>query len=467
MRYEAAAIASDKRLQQLVEAREQKAVVAELRSQLVARGNIVSVSIVDSEDRLLASVDRGTPLNEEREHQLMVVLPLADAALQQVSSANGPHAATASEPNPLGVSEANPAAPQLHVLFATPKARFLEFAEMGEFIEAYGKLEARRSADEETYLLAFSALLGVTIVAAVSVGILLARSVTRRISKLANATRRVGAGDLSIRVSETHPDEIGDLSRAFNRMLAEVANSRDRIEYLSRLASWQEMAKRLAHEIKNPLTPIQLAVQEVHRRLSDVPADQRALLDITLEIVQTEVQTLHRLVSEFSEFARLPESKLERADLFQFLREMQQETDLHSHHLATLADAAIPEGVNVNFELPSQPAPVQLDRQMMRRVLVNLIRNAVQACARASNPSIAVSARRAGSRYEVFVDDNGPGVPAEIREHVFEPYMTTKENGTGLGLAIVKKIVIDHAGTIEMLASPSGGARVRLALPIA
>ena len=137
---------------------------------------------------------------------------------------------------------------------------------MSQFVDTYKQVERRRESDEQSYVYAFAALLGITIVAAVGVGTLLARGVSSRLGELADATKRVGAGDLSIRVPEDGAAEIADLAGAFNRMLGEVEASRARIEYLQRIGAWQEMARRLAHEIKNPLTPIQLAVQEVHRR---------------------------------------------------------------------------------------------------------------------------------------------------------------------------------------------------------
>src|SRR5690606_24292442 len=150
-------------------------------------------------------------------------------------------------------------------------------------------------------------------------GSLFARGVTTRVDELAEATERVAEGDLSVRVSERGSDEISDFARAFNKMLAEVESSRARIEYLQRIGAWQEMARRLAHEIKNPLTPIQLAVQEIHRRYPESNPEYQKLLDTSLEIVEDEVGTLRRLVSEFSNFARLPRAKLEPADLGEFL----------------------------------------------------------------------------------------------------------------------------------------------------
>jgi nitrogen fixation/metabolism regulation signal transduction histidine kinase len=301
-------------------------------------------------------------------------------------------------------------------------------------------------------------------VIALAAGALVSRSVVRRVSALAGATRQVASGDLSIRVAEIPMDEVGALGAAFNRMLGEVETSRNRIEYLSRLASWQEMARRLAHEIKNPLTPIQLAVQEVHRRLVGLPEEHRKLLDIALEIVEAEVGTLRRLVTEFSQFARLPESHIEASDLRDFLADLEREVVARGDFFLDLAAAQVPANLSLEFVIPNGPAPLAFDAQMLRRVAVNLIRNAAQAC-HAVGGKIRVSAKRVSDGYELCFDDDGPGVPAQTRAQVFEPYVTTKDDGTGLGLAIVKKIVMDHRGDVEMLVSPTGGARVRISLP--
>jgi nitrogen fixation/metabolism regulation signal transduction histidine kinase len=223
------------------------------------------------------------------------------------------------------------------------------------------------------------------------------------------------------------------------------------------------MARRLAHEIKNPLTPIQLAVQEVHQRLADLSPEQRRLLDTALEIVESEVQTLRRLVGEFSDFARLPESHIQAADLFEFLGEFEKEGQVPGVFQPDPNDDT--PAPQVRFDVPDAEAPALLDRQLMRRVFLNLVHNAVQACRpRAAN--IRITAKRAAEFYEILFDDDGPGVEQALRPRVFEPYVTTKDDGTGLGLAIVKKIVIEHRGHIEMLQSPQGGARVRLLLPI-
>jgi nitrogen fixation/metabolism regulation signal transduction histidine kinase len=266
-------------------------------------------------------------------------------------------------------------------------------------------------------------------------------------------------------VPESSDDELGELARAFNRMLAEVEASRARIEYLQRISAWQEMARRLAHEIKNPLTPIQLAVQDIHRRYDGQNQDYRALLDTTLEVVEDEVATLRRLVSEFSDFARLPRAELERADLVEFLKELSERPLLPEDERQRNREAASTDGESsvITFEIPPTAAPVELDRQMLRRVVINLVRNAAQALG--GKGRIVVRLGRDGDFWNLDVEDDGPGVPEDLREAIFDPYVTTKTDGTGLGLSIVKKIVIEHHGSISAAKGSLGGARLRIRLP--
>ncbi len=475
MREEGAAIALSPSLRRAVAARDRAATQAELFGKLEQHTSLVSLSVVfptaqgaspapeaareahdaapepvplELEGIVFANAHRGKPLDPARENQLEVRRPLSEAP-----SADG--------------------GPELVLVFAADKARFDELTEMGQFIDTYKVVDRRSKEDIRGYVLAFTALLGLTIFGAVAVGSLLARSVAVRLAELAKATERVGAGNLSVRVSEAGNDEISALARAFNRMLGEVEGSRSRIEYLQRVSAWQEMARRLAHEIKNPLTPIQLAVQEIHRRYRGPDQEFRGLLDTTLEIVQDEVGTLRRLVTEFSDFARLPQARLARADLAEFLAEQRRQVEGVEHDEASSVGEELSVlrfgGVRPSFDwrLPDSAAPVAIDRQMLRRVLLNLLQNAADALAEAkvAQPSIVVTLGKEGDFYTVDVDDNGPGIPAAMRDVIFDPYVTTKQSGTGLGLAIVKKIAIEHGGTVQAKLAPSGGARLRLTLP--
>ncbi len=292
----------------------------------------------------------------------------------------------------------------------------------------------------------------------------LSRRVTRRVALVAEATKRVGSGDLSVVLPIESKDEVGELTRAFNDMVRDMRTSRDRIDYLSRVSAWQDFARRLAHEIKNPLTPIQLAVQEVHRRYTGSDLTFKKSLDDARSIIEEEVATLRRLVGEFSSFAKLPEAHLDDADLVEFANEA----------FRTLAAIGSPEKagdalVDVRCEAPNGPIAVRIDAMMLKRCVDNLVRNAVQAV-RAAGPAsglVVLTVRQEGSNALLEVQDNGSGVAAADQMRVFYPYYTTKADGTGLGLAIVKKVVLDHGGDIECLSAKGGGALFRIRLPLA
>jgi nitrogen fixation/metabolism regulation signal transduction histidine kinase len=230
------------------------------------------------------------------------------------------------------------------------------------------------------------------------------------------------------------------------------------------------MARRLAHEIKNPLTPTLLAVEECHRKYNGADAPFRKLLDTTLEVVEEEVGTLRRLVGEFSSFARLPRAELAEGDLGDFLREQVNHALLLreeiTHKVAKPGEEEPSNRVVIDWRIPEVPMPVNLDRQMLHQVLSNILRNALQAVtAHRERGRIEVSVATEHEAFGIIVDDDGPGVPVNMRDSVFDPYVTTKAEGTGLGLAIVKKIVVEHGGTIDAGSSPIGGARFRIRIP--
>ncbi|MBX3258911.1 MAG: HAMP domain-containing protein [Labilithrix sp.] len=409
--------------------------------------------------KTMAHRDRGRPVDAATEKSLSQIYPLTD----------------------------EPEGPCVLATYAVSSKRLDELESAGEVVKRYHQIEASRSDVYQGYLNVYALLLGVTLVLTVPLGIFLARGVTRRINRLSAAINLVAEGDLTVRVPVTGSDELTDLARTFNRMIGEISQSRSRIEFLQRIGAWQDMAQRLAHEIKNPLTPIQLAVQECHRKYAGDDARYRELLDTTREIVEEEVGTLRRLVGNFSSFARLPHAELAEANLSDFLRDCENQ-------LGHLEDPSLGEGssdaepipsqnVEIRWEVPKEAISVAIDRQMLRRVIVNLVRNAVQAIrdqhARGSRPDVSaalpsgemlgrvvVSAAREGDGARIEVEDDGPGIAASTRGRIFDPYFTTKADGTGLGLAIVKKVVVEHGGEIDAGRSDRlGGARFTLHLP--
>jgi two-component system nitrogen regulation sensor histidine kinase NtrY len=287
------------------------------------------------------------------------------------------------------------------------------------------------------------------------VGVFLARRVTRRVARLHEAARRVGAGDLAVRVHPVGKDELDELGRAFDRMVAELADARSRLEYLQKVSAWQEVARRLAHEIKNPLTPIQLSVQELASQYRGDDPAYRKLLDTAREILHEEITGLRRLVDDFSAFAKLPKVEPAPVDLGALVAE---------------AVRLQPEWQPfVHVDPPAAPVHAQCDKMLFRRVIANLVENAIQATRGAGKQPevwLRVEAHTDG-RAALIVDDNGPGVPAAERQRIFDPYVTHREGGTGLGLAIVRKIVIDHGGDVSVQEAPAplGGARLLVEIP--
>jgi two-component system nitrogen regulation sensor histidine kinase NtrY len=452
MKHQTDAMSGDTALREAARNRDEAACASALGVLFPRYGQLVSLEVDDSTGRSLALRDRGRPLDEATERKLEVIRPLASDG----------------------------ASASLVATFAFDRRYEQELESAGATHDAYAQLEKDRPRMYTGYFEAFAVLLGITVVATVVLGFLLAQGITRRINRLANAINRVAEGDLGVRVPVTGSDELTELARVFNRMLGEMQQSRARIEYLQRIGAWQEMAQRLAHEIKNPLTPIQLAVQECHRKYSGDNLKFRALLDTTLEIVEEEVGTLRRLVGNFSSFARLPHAELREASLRDFLRECSEQLGhLGNEPSEGADDVVIAHDVEVRWELPDDPMQVAIDRQMLRRVLVNLVRNAVEAIRgarveEATRPGVLpkrghviVRARRESEGTAIVVEDDGPGVAAGASERIFDPYFTSKRQGTGLGLAIVKKIVVEHNGSI--LAGRSerlGGAEFAVLLPL-
>jgi two-component system nitrogen regulation sensor histidine kinase NtrY len=236
------------------------------------------------------------------------------------------------------------------------------------------------------------------------------------------------------------------------------------LESAQRTSAWADVARRIAHEIKNPLTPIQLSAERLRRRYGSRLEDDRDVFDKCINTIVRQVGDIGRMVDEFSAFARMPEAAPETADLSDTIRQA-----------VFLESVRLPE-VIINTELPQQPILAFFDTRLISQSLTNLIKNAVEAfesVERSDNwtPTILVQAQIEGSHARVAVSDNGKGWPKENRQRLLEPYMTTREKGTGLGLAIVAKIIEQHGGIVELVDAepdPAGrvGACVTFTLPL-
>jgi len=228
-----------------------------------------------------------------------------------------------------------------------------------------------------------------------------------------------------------------------------------------REAAWGEVARRLAHEIKNPLTPIRLSAERMRHKLMPAMNEQDAkLLDRGTETIVQQVEAMKEMVNAFSEYARAPRFEMTQVNLNQLIAEL---TDLYRAQVAG-------RGVTLDLQLDPTLAGVVADRGRLRQLLHNLLTNSVEALEGRRGGRISIATRRVGVEddevAELAVEDNGPGFQRELMGQVFDPYVTTKARGTGLGLAIVRKIVEEHGGRVEAENRPDGGARVRVELPM-
>ena len=446
-------------------------------------------------------------------------------------------------------------------------------------VQEYERLEGKRSGIQINFAMMFAVLSGLLLLAAVWVGLMVARHLAGPISGLAAAAEQVRAGDLTVRVREANTgDELGSLMRAFNRMTSQLETQRaelvdanlqldtrrrfteavlagvsagvigldhegrinlpnrsasallsvnldamigrelsDAVPEMAELmaearrmpqrlvesqikiarrgrvqnllvriaaersagelkgmvvtfddvtdllaaqrgAAWADVARRIAHEIKNPLTPIQLSAERLKRKyLSEIKSDPETFKVCTDTIVR-QVGDIGRMVDEFSAFARMPAPVIRPEDLVEVVRQT-----------ITLQRAANPT-IEYEIDLPEEPIRISCDRRQIGQALTNLLQNAADSVfeARPSGDGkrgaghILVRARTVEGKVVLDVEDNGAGFPHELRERLTEPYVTTRAKGTGLGLAIVKKIMEDHGAQLLLEDRDGGGARVRL-----
>lgn len=321
--------------------------------------------------------------------------------------------------------------------------------------ELFGRFEALRV----PLLFVLTAVYGVfaapILLLSILAGFFLSDRIMRPIEALEDATRRVAEGDYSVRILTRPGDDLGVLVVSFNRMVTELDRTRRRMAQAEKVQAWQEIAQRLAHEVKNPLTPIKLAAERLQRRYQAEAVDFEEVLHRTVSTIIREVDALTALLNEFRSFSRMPEPQFVQMYLGELLREV---SDVYR------------DNPSVSISLTGVPEQMRIsaDRGQLRQVFVNLITNAVEAAG--GTVSMLISAhevqRDRQSICRVRVEDDGPGIPEDLRESLFDPYVTSKNRGTGLGLAIVERIVFDHDGRISYESAPGSGTTFVLDLPM-
>ncbi|MDR2464169.1 MAG: HAMP domain-containing protein [Holosporales bacterium] len=296
------------------------------------------------------------------------------------------------------------------------------------------------------------------LLAAIWTGISLANILVIPITRLIIAADKVSNGDLTVRVQEVEPDnEINKLVKSFNRMTERLDKQSKDLIISEKKSTWADIARKIAHEVKNPLTPIQLAAERLKRKYKYEIRSDPATFIKCIDTIIRQVSHIGNLISEFSAFARMPEAIIAPVNINQLVRDA-----------VFSQKQACPE---IDFVIEaSHPCVVfPCDNQQIYRALVNLLQNATNAI-NESNANhkgiVVVYVHQDVDHLLLVVEDNGPGFPKEHRDRLFEPYYTTREKGTGLGMAIVLRIITDHFGSMELSdAIGHTGARVEIRLP--
>jgi len=299
---------------------------------------------------------------------------------------------------------------------------------------------------------------GLAIVAAFVLTYVVSSRVTRPVEELARGARAVAAGDWDVHLDVQATGEIDDLARAFDTMTKQLVEQRERLIQTERVAAWRELARRLAHELKNPLFPLRLTVDNLRRAKSLSAPEFDEVFDEGLGTLTTGLANLNTVIGRFSDFAKIPAPQLETLSAN---RLVEQSVGLFRAQL----DAPDRPRIAVVLELdPAAPA-VRVDAEQFGRALQNLVLNAIDAMPNGGQLTAKTQTLASGVRFEI--SDTGGGLTAEERTRLFTPYYTTKAHGTGLGLAIVQSVVSDHGGRIRVESEPGRGATFAIDIPVA
>ena len=282
--------------------------------------------------------------------------------------------------------------------------------------------------------------------------------ITRPVERLAEGARAVASGDLSARVEVLSQDEIGELARAFNRMTQQLLEQRDRTIQAERVAAWRELARRLAHELKNPLFPLQITIENLQRsRERSSPAEFDEIFQESASMLLAEFANLTSIIGRFSDFARMPPPRFEDVDLNSLVRGVMK---LHD---AALHKEGRPQ-IHTTLDLAEGELRISADEDQLRRAIGNLVLNTLDAMPEGGTLRIGTAIHEDRARIEV--SDSGTGLTEEECARLFTPYYTTKHHGTGLGLAIVQSVVSDHHGKISVVSQSGQGATFIIELPV-
>jgi signal transduction histidine kinase len=281
-----------------------------------------------------------------------------------------------------------------------------------------------------------------------------AARVTRPVVSLAEAARRVAAGDLATKVEVESSDELGELAASFNRMTEDLLRQKDRAVQAERVAAWRELARRLAHELKNPLFPLQVTVENLVRAKAKSPEMFEEVFQEGTATLLAEIDNLKTIIARFSEFSKMPQPQRQPTQVNDVLRAVLR---------VFQAQLRANNNIAVRTELAADLPEISADPDLLHRAFSNLVLNAIDAMPQGGELTLRTAATADG--IAISVSDSGSGLTPEECARLFTPYYTTKRHGTGLGLAIVQSVVSDHGGKISVESAKEKGTTFRIELP--
>jgi two-component system nitrogen regulation sensor histidine kinase NtrY len=283
-----------------------------------------------------------------------------------------------------------------------------------------------------------------------------AARVAEPVRQLAFGASQVAAGRWDTHVEVRSKDEVGELAQAFNQMTRQLVEQREHLLQAERVAAWRELARRLAHELKNPLFPLQITVENLQRARAESPEQFDEVFRESTATLLAELANLKTILNRFGDFAKMPAPERQPLDLNELVGEVVRLFE------AQLAAPGRPP-IRAELKLDHTLGPVLADPHLLRRAIENLVLNALDAMPDGGTLTLATARRDAA--IELLVSDTGKGLTPEERDRLFTPYYTTKQHGTGLGLAIVQSVISDHGGTISVESAPASGTTFRIVLP--
>lgn len=277
-----------------------------------------------------------------------------------------------------------------------------------------------------------------------------ARNMTKSITKFSNLITDVTLLDREMRpIKYYHDDELGLLVKAYNRMILQIEDQKSRLIFTEREGAWREMAKQIAHEVKNPLTPMKLMIQNFNRKFDPENPNIKEEVKKMTDSLVVNIDMIARVADAFSQFARLPGRKDELVELNSQIKNI----------LNVFSDEQI-------FYHSNQPEIIiKMDKVYLSRIITNLVKNALQAKAEDRKNIVNVDVEQVRKRIRIIIEDNGKGIPKEIQSKIFEPNFTSKNSGMGLGLTMVKKMIEDYGGAIAFTSEQGIGTRFVISLP--